>query len=77
MFKLTGQRGKYLDLVFESMSKIKSSTVDVERLFSISNHIITKFRCSLGDETIDDIIFLKNYFLNLDKYDFQFNWLFL
>lgn len=76
-FKKTNQRGMYLEFVFELLKGIKPSTVDVERVFSSCGLIVTKLRTRLSDSTIDHYLFLRYYFLNLDRYkagfkDFKF-----
>lgn len=55
------------------MLKIKATSVDVERIFSSSGLIVKKLRTRLSDQSIDNLLFLKHYFKNLDSYKQQFN----
>ena len=71
-FKQTGQRGKFLEFTHNQAKEIRVSSVDVERVFSSLGLMITKFRSRLSDEAIDDYLFLKHYFRNLEVYKVDF-----
>lgn len=60
-FKMNGYRGKFLEFAYQKMLNIKASSCDVERLFSSSVQVVNRLRTSLNDDTIDNIMFLKNY----------------
>lgn len=51
------------------MLQVKIASVDVERIFSSSGLVITKFRTNLNDKTIDSLLFLKHYFRNEHSYN--------
>jgi hypothetical protein len=49
--------------VAEAFKKINStlpSSAAVERLFSAASQILTKRRCKLADETLDNLLFLRS-----------------
>lgn len=58
-----GTKGDFLIKLEKALMTIKSSTTDVERIFSQSKLVLTSLRNRLGDEILDDIIFIKYYFL--------------
>ena len=61
LFRATGQRGKYLELLKAALRRIKPSTVDVERIFSSAGFLVSRLRTRLSDLLIDRIIFTRYY----------------
>lgn len=58
------KKGNLLKMLENALLTVRPSTVDCERIFSQSKLIITNLRTNLGDNLVDDIIFMKYYFLN-------------
>ena len=48
--------------LFEALKTIPPSSIESERTFSVTGFYITKFRCSLGDQSINALVFLKHIF---------------
>ena len=46
--------------LFEALKTIPPSSIESERTFSVTGFYITKFRCSLGDQSINALVFLKH-----------------
>lgn len=65
-FQKSGQRGTNLQLAFDFLSTIPPTSVESERCFSSAGLIVTKFRSAMGDDTIDNIIFLRYFFKNME-----------
>lgn len=66
MFQNGGQRGPNLQLAYDILCTIPPTSVEAERCFSAAGLILTKFRSSMLDETLDNLIFLR-YFLKEKK----------
>lgn len=61
-FKSTGNLGKILRYVNDSIKTIKPTSVECERIFSNANFIFNKYRKRLHPKTLNIILFLRNYF---------------
>ena len=48
-----------LKYVFEALKTILPSSIESERTFSVTGFCITKLRCSLGDQSLNALVFLK------------------
>jgi hAT family C-terminal dimerisation region len=48
----------------EYLKSIPPTSVESERCFSASGNIVTKLRCSMNDDTLDPISFLRSHFIN-------------
>ena len=51
-----------LKKLYKAIGSIPPSSVESERIFSITGSFVTKVRSSLGDESIDALVFLKKYY---------------
>ncbi|CAH2084627.1 unnamed protein product [Euphydryas editha] len=67
LFEATGKRTESLELLYTALNTIKPTSVENERVFSLSGGIITKIRNRLSDKAVDALIFLKAYFIKLAK----------
>jgi hAT family C-terminal dimerisation region len=56
--------GPHLQKIYNMLITIKSSSVESERAFSSSAHIVTKIRCRLQDRTLDLLCFLRSLIRN-------------
>lgn len=63
-FDLTGQRGVYLNLIYNALLTITPSSVEAERSFSTAGRIKTKSRCRMSHLLLDDLMVLNRHFLN-------------
>ena len=54
-----------------AVESIFATSVESERVFSITGNIVTKTRNQLDDDTIDILVFLKNYLLKEVKRDWN------
>ena len=66
-FKLFESRGgkerpKYLQLLHENLNTIPPTSVEPERSFSATGLFSTKIRSSLGDDSLNALLFLRQYF---------------
>ena len=48
--------------LFEALKTISPSSIESERTFSVTEFYITKLRCSLGDQSINALVFLRHIF---------------
>ena len=62
-FDSTGERPPILDKIFKALKAIPPTSVEAERAFSAAGLFITKLRSRLNDKTIDDLCFLRGFFL--------------
>jgi hypothetical protein len=56
------KRGKHLEYTYKNLLTIRPTSVESERAFSAAAQICTKFRTSLSDESLNNILFFKSYF---------------
>lgn len=61
LFVSGGVRGKYLQAAYSYLETILPTSVDCERCFSTATYVGNKIRSRLSDETLDALIFLRNY----------------
>lgn len=62
-----GIKGKYLNRVYNYLKTVRPTSVEAERAFSASALLLTKIRSSLSDESIDNLTFLRSYFINKNE----------
>ena len=55
-------RGFHLQLAYDMLMTIPPTSVESERTFSIAGILCSKIRSSLSDDTLDQLIFLRNFF---------------
>ena len=66
-FIIEKKRTPNLDLLYKALLSIPPTSVECERLFSHCGHILSKKRNRMSDKSLDSIIFLKHFYLNLEK----------
>ena len=59
-----GKRGTNLELAYEHLKIIRSTSVKSERAFSRACQICTKIRSRLNDDSLDTLCFLRFHFQN-------------
>ena len=64
VFEKNKTRGIYLDKVYNMLITIKPSSVESERAFSSAGLVCTKIRSRMGDDTLDNLCFLRAFFKN-------------
>lgn len=64
-FEKFHQRTSSLEKLFQALMTVQPTSTQSERNFSMSNGVICKIRTGLGDQEIDNLCFLKSYFLSL------------
>lgn len=64
LFENGGNRGKYLEIVYQALLTIPPSSIEAERSFSAAGNVCTKLRTSLSDKKLDAICFLRAYLMN-------------
>lgn len=55
-------RGFHLQLAYDILMTIPPTSVESERTFSIAGILCNKIRSSLGDNTLDQLVFLRYFF---------------
>ena len=58
-YEASGKRPKNLDLLVNALKSIPPTSVESERIFSITNKTLTKQRVRMRDKTLDALVFLK------------------
>jgi hAT family C-terminal dimerisation region len=66
VFEQQGVKGPNMSKYYKYLKSIPSISVESERCFSASSNIVTKLRCSMNDDTLDAISFLRSHFINTD-----------
>ncbi|CAM1320522.1 Uncharacterised protein r2_g2889 [Pycnogonum litorale] len=66
-FEVSGERSQTLEKLYKALLTVRPSSVESERAFSTTGIILTTFRCSIKDETVDTLVFLRNHFLSQRK----------
>lgn len=56
-----GMRGKYLQECYKYLKTVLPTSVECERCFSTASYVGNKIRSRLSDETLNALIFLRNY----------------
>jgi len=62
LFEDEGVRGKYMQQIYDLLLTIRPTSVESERAFSAAGILVNKFRCSLDDQTLDALCFLRGHF---------------
>jgi hypothetical protein len=58
----TGRLSEQLKLLKNALLSVKPTSVEPERNFSFTGNLVSKLRSSLGDDLIDDIVFMRCYY---------------
>ena len=66
-FARTKIHSPILEKLFRALKTIPPSSIESERAFSITGQFVTKLRSTLGDDSIDALVFLKSYYKNKPK----------
>jgi hypothetical protein len=61
--KSNGPMGPNLKIVYNFLLEIKPTSVESERVFSISRFFCNKVRNRLSPKALDSLVYLKSYFL--------------
>ena len=61
-YEQLGEMSASMEQLCEAIKSIRVSSVEAERVFSVSGCVVTKIRTRLGDETVDNLVFLKKYY---------------
>ena len=56
-----------LEKLYQALRSIPPTSVVSEQAFSISGSFVTKKRCRMSDDTLNDLCFLQGYFCNKNK----------
>ena len=56
-----------LEKLYKALLTIKPTSVEPERAFSIMGYFLTRLRNRMSDETLDAMVFLRQYYKNLDN----------
>ena len=62
LFEATKKRPENLQKLFNALLTIKPTSVEPERAFSAIGLFATKLRSQLGDETLDDLVVMRQKF---------------
>ena len=57
-------RPVHLEQLYRALKSIKPSSIDPERAFSAMGYFCTKIRSRMGDDVLDAIIFMQQYYKN-------------
>lgn len=63
MYKKTRVLSDQLNLLKNALLSVKPTSIDCERVFSITGKIVSPLRCRLSDKSINALTFLKYHFL--------------
>lgn len=66
-FEGSGQKTQNIEYLFNAILTIRPTSVESERMFSVTGQFVNKIRNRLSDESINALSVLKNYFLNQNK----------
>lgn len=64
IFEATRVRTEKVEKLFQALLTIRPTSTVCERVFSVSGNFNTKLRASLKYKTLNNLVFLKYYFLN-------------
>ena len=77
-FAKTRFRTPLLTKLFMALKTIPPSSIESERAFSVTGQYVTKIRSSLGDGSVDALVFLKTHYQNKEMgksaFYFKINW---
>lgn len=62
-----GEKTSALTSVFNALMGVPPTSVEAERVFSVTGLFLTELRSRMNPETLDVLVFLKYYLLNLNK----------
>ena len=62
LFEDEGERGKYLQQVYDLLLTIRPTSIESKRAFSAAGIILNKLRCRMDDKILDALCFLRGYF---------------
>ena len=65
LYESTGNINGNLKKILDALMTIQPTSIESERVFSMSANFCTKKRSSLNDNSIDCLCFLKSYFLQI------------
>lgn len=60
----SGQKTENVELLFNALLTVRPTSVESERVFSVTGQFVNKIRNRLSDESINALSVLQNYFLN-------------
>ena len=63
LFEGGGSRGRHLQLVYDYLLSVPPSSVEAERAFSAAGIVCSRLRTRLGDDTLDNLCFLRSFFV--------------
>lgn len=66
-YETTGNLTHNLNLLLSALKTIPPTSVESERVFSLSSNFCRKKRSSLSDKSLDCLTFLKSFFLNKNR----------
>ena len=61
-YERLGEMSPSIEQLCEAIKSIRISSVEAERVFSVSGSVVTKIRTRLEDQTVDNLVFLKKYY---------------
>ena len=61
-YERLGEMSPSIEQLCEAIKSIRVSSVEAERVFSVSGSVVTKIRTRLADQTVDNLVFLKKYY---------------
>ena len=64
IFDATQELPPTLLKIHNALKSIPPTSVEAERAFSAAGLFVTKMRCQLSNKTIDELCFLRKYFVN-------------
>jgi hypothetical protein len=67
LFECSCERSKNLDRLYQSILSIRPTSTTPERVFSVSGQFCTKQRSRLNDSSLDPLVFLKFYFIDINQ----------
>ena len=62
LFEQQKKRTPNLEFIYNALLTIKPSSVEAERVFSVSGNFVTKIRSRMKDRSLTSLVFLKFYF---------------
>lgn len=67
LFEQSRKRTENLKFLYDALLTIPPSSVEAERAFSTAGNFATKIRSRLADRSLCNLVFLKKYFLIVDR----------